>query len=441
MVRLLATPMIASSATSLLLAGMFWAISRRIRRIPGSPPRFYVLYALLAASNAVFLGFFAVFVNSAANNVLINITNRAVIISAMYTIALAIHFFSSFFEYPPPVGLRWIYGCNIVFTVLCSIPTPLFLGWGTIATSRYYKGLVFGPLFQLWGVYVLAISSYGLLILVLILRRAHRRRFHQLPSGFHFLLVACTLWLLTGIADDLTGIQVVDLPPMTWFGSFLITIAIAWVLVQHVESLYDEKRHLYHQLIHDHLTGAYSRSYFELKVSDTVRRLDKEPDAAGGDAFLVLFDIDDFKRVNDSFGHLTGDELLRAVAQAVVATVRQTDIVARFGGDEFAILLDHVFGSDNAIEIVQRLRSAVAATTLHLTDATVRVTCSIGITSIGRGSSTDELMMAADAAMYTAKSRGKNTWLMAGSSSDSKPNGDDTPTDRDDDPSRESRAS
>jgi diguanylate cyclase (GGDEF)-like protein len=415
MVRPLAVPMIATSATSLLLAGLFGAIFVRIRRSSGARLGYYLLYALLAGVNAVFLGAFAVLVNSSGDLTRLNLSNRVVIVAAMFTVVLAIHFFSSFYEYPPPVDLRWIYAGNVVFSILCAVPSRMFLGWEPFPTSRFYTGLEYGPLFQVCGAYILAISVYGLLVLLLISRRAERRVGPDTRPGFA-LIGSCTIWLLTGIADDATAIQLVDLPPATWLGSFFITVAIAWVLVRHVESLYDERRALYDQLIHDHLTGAYSRSYFELRAAEIVRRVGRDPDAAF-EACVVLVDVDDFKQINDRYGHASGDEVLRAVARVVMASVRDTDIVARFGGDEFALLLERVTSDQNAREIVERIRCAVAALRFPTVRTGLHVTCSLGLARLSHGPPTltaDALLMAADGALYAAKARGKNTAAMAG---------------------------
>jgi diguanylate cyclase (GGDEF)-like protein len=403
--------MIATAATSLLLSGFFFALFLRIRRSAGEALHYYFIYAILAATNAVFLAAFAVFINSPDDLTRLNISNRITIVAATFTIALAIHFFCSFYDYRSPIKMAWIYAGNLLFSVLAAIPHPLFLSWESARTSQYYVGLGFGPLFQLWGAYIFLLAVHGLVVLLLIYRRDRRRSRRGRP--LRLLLGAFTIWLLTGIADDLTGVQVVDLPPATWIGSFLIIVAIAWALVAHVESLYDERRALHNELIHDHLTKVYSRSYFELRVAETISQADRTTETS---AFIALVDVDDFKRINDTRGHAVGDEVLSAVAQTMRSCVRDTDIVARHGGDEFAILLAGVNTDDNLSMIVERIREAIAQMRFPQPHDSLVVTCSMGVARLTGGQAapdSDNSLRAADEALYASKARGKNAVSIA----------------------------
>ncbi|MFA5684121.1 MAG: diguanylate cyclase [Lysobacteraceae bacterium] len=137
-------------------------------------------------------------------------------------------------------------------------------------------------------------------------------------------------------------------------------------------------------------------------------------DAGAGSAeaiSLLLLDIDDFKAYNDHFGHLAGDECLRRIALAMQAEVRGDDLLARFGGEEFAVFMRHA-DTDAALELAERLRRAVAA--LDIEHAPVAswamVTISIGVVSdhIARQPRLEDLLAAADKAMYRAKRSGRN---------------------------------
>ncbi|HTW09467.1 MAG TPA: sensor domain-containing diguanylate cyclase, partial [Acidimicrobiales bacterium] len=123
---------------------------------------------------------------------------------------------------------------------------------------------------------------------------------------------------------------------------------------------------------------------------------------------VAVVDIDFFKRINDTHGHLKGDEVLRDVARAMASTVRDVDIVARYGGEEFAIVLPDC-ASDGAMAVVERVRAAVAAL------ATVeKVTLSAGVASvIGEGNDGELLMAAADEALYISKNSGRDRATMA----------------------------
>lgn len=122
---------------------------------------------------------------------------------------------------------------------------------------------------------------------------------------------------------------------------------------------------------------------------------------------LMLFDIDDFKRANDTLGHRAGDEILKRVARVVLGFVRAADVFARYGGDEFVVLLPHTT-AEEAHVVAERMRQSVAAQSMVI-HGTMPVTISIGIASLRPGDDTvDALIQRADDAMYAAKRAGRN---------------------------------
>jgi two-component system cell cycle response regulator len=124
---------------------------------------------------------------------------------------------------------------------------------------------------------------------------------------------------------------------------------------------------------------------------------------------LAIMDIDHFKKINDTLGHLAGDEVLREVARAMAGHVRDVDIVARYGGEEFAIVLPNC-ASDGAVAVVERVRAAVSAAS-----TVAAVTVSAGIATVtGAGSDRERLMAAADTALYASKRAGRNRVTVAG---------------------------
>lgn len=150
----------------------------------------------------------------------------------------------------------------------------------------------------------------------------------------------------------------------------------------------------------DHLTGVLNRESFLTQVE--VSRLSP----AGGT--LLMIDVDHFKSVNDNYGHATGDATLVAVARAIVDNVRHDDIVARIGGEEFAVFL---VGADmsEALQISQRTRAAVERTDLpSQIGETFHVTISVGGARADGQSSLAALMQQADARLYAAKNGGRN---------------------------------
>jgi diguanylate cyclase (GGDEF)-like protein len=158
---------------------------------------------------------------------------------------------------------------------------------------------------------------------------------------------------------------------------------------------------------------------------------------------LLLVDVDFFKRVNDKHGHLIGDEVLRSLAAELRQQVRESDVVGRFGGEEFTVLLP---GTDTAgaCRIAERLRrsaSSLSVAAVPTATAPIQVTVSIGVAALGRhGTDLFELLAAADLALYRAKDAGRNQVQLyapgegpagneAGSSPADVPEEEDEPTD------------
>jgi len=170
----------------------------------------------------------------------------------------------------------------------------------------------------------------------------------------------------------------------------------------------DRKRlesQLQHDAFHDSLTGLANRALFSDRVTHALARSGK---GRRRRRTAVLFiDLDDFKVVNDSLGHMAGDALLTGVAQRVSACVRESNTAARLGGDEFGILLDEAT-RESAKEVAERILESLRQP-IPLADRQIFVEASIGIAlNEGRDSiSAEELLRNADAAMYTAKARGK----------------------------------
>ena len=155
----------------------------------------------------------------------------------------------------------------------------------------------------------------------------------------------------------------------------------------------------------DGLTGLANRREFTTVLAREVARAarSKEP------LSLAVLDVDHFKVVNDTFGHLAGDEVLRVVARAMTTQVREVDLVARYGGEEFAIILPNCSSMD-ALAVVERVRAAIEAA-----GTTARVTASAGIATLpGDGADEESLMAAADQALYRAKGAGRDRVVLAG---------------------------
>jgi diguanylate cyclase (GGDEF)-like protein len=174
---------------------------------------------------------------------------------------------------------------------------------------------------------------------------------------------------------------------------------------------YDERRRLQsdlaHLAFHDTLTGLGNRAWFLRRLRDRPRTVDSTL------AALLFIDLDEFKTANDTLGHEAGDRLLTVVAERLRAGVRPTDALARFGGDEFTVLLDRVSSAAEAEGVARRIMARLTEP-LQLDGVTVPVSASIGI-ALGDHTADDDLMLReADAAMYRAKLLGKRRIELAG---------------------------
>ena len=154
----------------------------------------------------------------------------------------------------------------------------------------------------------------------------------------------------------------------------------------------------------DSLTGVYNRTYFiELAERELVRTL------RYGETFsIAMIDVDDFKRVNDTYGHLAGDRALQVISEVSLHNLRQTDTIARFGGDEFVVLFPYA-GAQHVHECVERIRRILADTPVIYADYELRISVSAGTATFNSShTELDSLLQQADNALYQAKSAGKN---------------------------------
>ena len=156
----------------------------------------------------------------------------------------------------------------------------------------------------------------------------------------------------------------------------------------------------------DPLTGLGNRKYFDRSIEMAVQTAL----ATGEPLSLLMFDIDHFKSFNDSYGHLTGDQVLRLVGMSLKQTIKGQDITARYGGEEFAVVLPNT-ALRQALTVADHIRRAVMAKELRKKstgEILGRVTISVGVSMLKPGDDTDSLIERADACLYAAKRDGRN---------------------------------
>jgi diguanylate cyclase (GGDEF)-like protein len=169
-----------------------------------------------------------------------------------------------------------------------------------------------------------------------------------------------------------------------------------------VEVQYHEE--IYRLMTVDGLTQIFNRRYFNEALEREVNRSRRYERVLS----LIAFDIDHFKMVNDTHGHIVGDNLLRSIASSVKLRLRREDIFARTGGEEFAVLLPEI-AIDGARTIAEKVRSIVQATPLKHDDQTIPCTVSVGVATLrSSDASAEDLYKRADEQLYGAKQSGRN---------------------------------
>ena len=166
-----------------------------------------------------------------------------------------------------------------------------------------------------------------------------------------------------------------------------------------------QKNHLLEKLsITDGLTGLYNRTKLGLIINDQLARFKRNQRPFA----MLMMDVDYFKHLNDSLGHVAGDEILTIVAKALTNSIRSVDFAARYGGDEFIVILTETT-VDQALNTAERIRSQVANVHCHTIGETVKVALSIGVIECESSDTTLTILLSrVDSALYEAKRAGRN---------------------------------
>jgi len=216
-----------------------------------------------------------------------------------------------------------------------------------------------------------------------------------------------------------------------WAWVSIVNFCVAYVGVHMMDTVRRREAEMRELVTKDFLTSFYNRRYFFYRLNSEIQRAKRYERTLS----LLILDVDDFKRFNDTYGHVEGDTLLKGLAEVIRGTIRRSDakpsyevdIACRYGGEEFAVILPeaaHVQGGEAA----ERLRASIEARGASIVAERIRrqieatpldgkaVTVSIGVSSYPEhGADVDSLIRAADEAMYKAKRAGKNRVALSGS--------------------------
>lgn len=179
-------------------------------------------------------------------------------------------------------------------------------------------------------------------------------------------------------------------------------------LAQTNQALVDTNIRLHDLVATDFLTGISNRRFFTDNAQKILQRLR----AANAGAAVIMFDLDNFKQINDVFGHEAGDVVLQGLAEPVKSVIRPGDLFSRFGGEEFIILLPEA-DQEAAMQIAERIRATLAALQLAFGHEKINVTASFGVARWDGDMTLDALISSADSALYRAKNSGRNCVCLA----------------------------
>ena len=183
--------------------------------------------------------------------------------------------------------------------------------------------------------------------------------------------------------------------------NFDIPDANKFEVIKKINFMYSQSRYM---SVTDPLTGLYNRRHFE----DCLEREFLRSKRYKSDLSFAIIDIDFFKKINDTYGHSSGDYVLKEVAYLILQTFRKTDMVFRYGGEEFAVIITET-PLDKAVIPLERLRTSISENTFKYKGEQINVTISIGVSGVNEDTeSVHQLFENADKALYMAKENGRN---------------------------------
>jgi diguanylate cyclase (GGDEF)-like protein len=313
-----------------------------------------------------------------------------------------------------PVFLRRTLNVNLVFTVYVVLTIVVIVAiFNNAFPVCFVEGIGLTP-FKIISEHIISLILLAAIALLLYHRAAFDRKVAQWLIASLILTVVAELSFTSYVSVYGLGNLIGHF--LKFIAFFLIYIAIVETGIekpqrllfrnlQRKEKAFENALHEVERLaITDSLTSLYNRRHFSKVGEDEVQRACRYGRALSA----IMMDIDHFKRVNDTFGHTVGDQILQGVAESCRQELRRVDVVGRYGGDEFVILLPE---NDRAaaVQVAERLRKNIAHLHLNTAKGSAKVTASLGVATVDCNKpSLETLLSQADKALYVAKRRGRN---------------------------------
>lgn len=244
--------------------------------------------------------------------------------------------------------------------------------------------------FEVYKYLVVLASAYTVFVLVKGIRL-------QQP-GARMILLAISILIAGTLAELFLGVE--RLPYIVGFSTMAMIGLFEFVQIEKFHILQAKKEDLENEIVLDRLTGAYNRHFLEYRIDEMIR----QAAALNQPLSQIMLDLDDFKLVNDSYGHETGDQVLKKTVEIIKKGIRSTDPLIRWGGEEFLILAPNTDLSGAQI-LAEKLLQTISETDFVPAD---KVTASIGVTERLSSESAESWFNRTDMALYRAKSTGKN---------------------------------
>ncbi|MDK8463464.1 diguanylate cyclase [Marinobacter sp. SS13-12] len=317
------------------------------------------------------------------------------------------------------------------FSSLIEISSSFFVGNLTGAVTAIPLFLLFHRFWKLgWNEFISSFltslfkpQKVAALLVIMILTALvfQLGKMDEQFSKYYYLILIPIVWsavkwglgngLVFAFIGNLFGLSLFIFAGYSHYGIFevqiMFTISIVTVIL--IGLVHDERDLFYHRAMYDDLTGLANMRLFREVCFTSIARARRK----GHECSVLFIDIDGFKSVNDTFGHKAGDEILQKLSQEMKDCVRDSDIFARFGGDEFVIFLDEI-SDDKAAGVPAKIIEKLAKPVRIGTDA-VQLGVSIGISTYPRdGADIDTLIRKSDEAMYLSKKEGKSTYRVFG---------------------------